>query len=132
MGAFEHKVGGICDKSAFCTGVGTPQQKHHWFLSVVEVAYYAVGYCFPTLTFVGVGLTCAYCQNSIEKQYALFGPFFQTAVVGNGQSEIVLDLFEYVLQRGRWGNALSDAEGQSVSLIGTVIGILPDYNDLDR
>lgn len=46
-------------------------------------------------------------------------------------AEIVLDLLEDILQRRRRRDIAADRETQSVRLSGAVIGVLPEYDDLD-
>lgn len=68
-------------------------------------------------------LTRSNGQSRVQEQDALLGQTSQVAIFGWRETRIlVFDFFVDVSERGRELNALSDREGEAVSLIGLVIG----------
>uniref|UniRef100_A0A7S1YV63 Uncharacterized protein n=1 Tax=Trieres chinensis TaxID=1514140 RepID=A0A7S1YV63_TRICV len=109
----------------------TPKQKHHPLLLVVHGPHDFVCEFLPPPLGVAVGLPPPDGQDGVQKQHSPFRPGIQAPVGGGVDPDVVDRLSEHVPQRGGEGDAPSDREGEAVTLTGTVVRVLTDYDDLD-
>ncbi len=126
---FEDEVPVRVDEGAFPLGVGAPEKKYEVLFLVGEAADDGVGEGFPAFILVGARLVGAHGEGGVEEEDTLVGPAFQIARCGDGNTEVVFNLFEDVLERGRLLDAFGDGEGEPVRLSGTVIGVLSEDDD---
>ena len=84
---------------------------------------------FPAVSAMGIGLVGPDCQDGIEKEHALSGPFDQVSVVGHITAQVVVELIEDIDQGRRRRAARADGEAHAVCLPLPVIGILPQNDN---
>ena len=82
---------------------------------------------------MAIGLALAYGQEGIQQQHALSGPAFQIAVSWRGEIDIGIigQFLVNVSKRRRNLDAFANGKAKTMSLIWTVVGILPDNDDLN-
>ena len=88
----------------------------------------------PTLALVRIGLSSTHGQACVQQQDSSIGPWRQETALLRRWLVVWVVLLEGlvdVLKRWRCGRGRADGEGEAVSLIGTVVGILPCDDDLD-
>ena len=85
----------------------------------------------PAPSRVAGGLTPLHGQRGVEQQHAPLGPGRQVAVRRDGTANVVVKFLEDVAQGRRNSYPGVDREGQAIGLPGTVIGVLPNDDDLD-
>ena len=129
MDGFEDEVSVRVDEGAFPLGVGAPEEEYEVLFFVGEVADDGVGEGFPAFVLMGACLVGAHGEGGVEEEDALVGPAFQIARCGDGNAEVVFNLFEDVLEGGRLLDAFRDGERKPVRLSRTVVRVLPEDDD---
>ena len=89
-----------------------------------------IGKSLPSGLLVRTRLVAFDRKHSVEQENALFRPWSQVAMVGNGKSYIFFQLLVYILKRRRYAYALRHGEGKPHGLPGIVVGVLPQDHHL--
>ena len=98
MGSRDDHMFFVCYKLGLGLCIGSPEDKHHGFLPLVEDFDDTVRKDLPSLPLVGIGLSSAHCQHCVQKQYSLLCPVCQIAVTRHLYAQIIFYLFIYVHQ----------------------------------
>lgn len=87
----------------------------------------------PSTFGVGVGLTVLHGQSGIQQKHTLLSPFSEISVGGRLEADFLVgkQVLIDVFQRRRGRDWLENAEAKSMCLVGLMIGILSDDDDLD-
>lgn len=133
MGGFEDAV--LVWVHGFCFVLSwlSPKKEHDFVALLVDDFNDMVSEFLPSTLSVGIGLTVLYSQGSIQQEYSLACPLAEISVVGLLEVdflvgfEILVDILEG--RRGRYW--LEYTEAQSMSLVGLMVGVLADDNNLD-
>ncbi len=133
MGSAEYQVLGSIDPPSFIFGVIAPEEEGESRAVGTELLDDLVGQGLPAQMLMRSGLAFDYGEGVIEQQYALLGPACEVGGSERGTflAEISIYFFEDISQRGRSNNPLGNREGQPVSLAGSMIGILSEYDYFD-
>ena len=107
----------------------SPEHEDEVVASAVEGGDGSVGERLPSVSAVAKGLMLADGETRVEQEDALSGPSHEVARSRDGRARLGLHLLEDVLKRRREGDAVVHAETKSVGLPGTMIGVLPEYDD---
>lgn len=111
-----------------------PQQKDQGFVPLCDCSDDRIRKVLPSPLFVAVGLGLADRQDVVDQEDALFGPSFQISVLGNGieigNLWIVHQFLVNVAQGGRGLNSTTNGKAEAVGLVGPVVGILSDNDQL--
>ncbi len=120
------------DKVAFLLRVRAPQQEHHAFAVLIQGGDHLIGKGFPAQVGVRVRAAAFHRQHGVEQQHPLFSPALQVAVIRAFEAgNVGRQLFIHVHQRRRRRHAGAHREREAVRLIGPVIRILAEDDDLD-
>ena len=133
MGSAEDQVFGRIDPPSFIFGVIAPEEEGESRTICTELLDDLVGQGLPAQMLMRCGSAIDYGEGVIEQLYALLGPACEVGRSKRGTflAEISVDFFEDISQRGRSDNPLGNREGQAVSLTGSMIGILSEYDYFD-
>lgn len=76
---------------------------------------------------VGTGLMGSHGERGVEQQHPLVGPACEIARGGGYlRAEVIVDFFDDVDQRGRYGNSLRYGETEAMGLPRLVVGVLTE------
>lgn len=131
MGRLQHEVALVVDDETLALGIAAPEHKHQMLALAVEAADDGVGKRFPPAALMRTGTVGLHRQGGVEQQHALLGPAAQTAALGSGPPEVVLDFLENILQRRGLRHAVGHRETEALGLPRLMVGVLPDDDHLD-
>ncbi len=115
----------------FLLGMAAPKQKHYPLSFTVQTGYHLIGETFPPQVGMRVCLACLHCEHSIEQEHPLLSPGDQMPMIGDHETrDIPGQFFVDVNQRRRHLNPGLHREAETMSLVGAVIGILPEDHHL--
>lgn len=132
MGGFEHRMVRLRDQRPFLLGFAPPQDKDHSRLFGCHQLDKTIGKMLPAATLMGVGLARSDRENRVKQQNPLPGPWLQTAIVGNGASQIIVQLPVDISQRKRERpNGWLNGKAEAMSMAWRWVGILADEEHSD-
>ena len=132
VGGLEHIVLRRVDQFPLGACETAPEQEDHARTALRDAADDGIREGLPADGAVGGRLAAAHGQDGVQQENALPGPGLQVGTARHADAQVRLDLPENVLQRRRGGHASRNRKRQAHRLPVTVIGILPQDNDLHR
>ena len=132
------RVGGFQDQMAaliearLALGIGPPQQEHDRLVLLRHHPHDRIGEELPALALMRCRPAHLDRQHAVEQQHPLPRPMFQKAVPGPRNAQVALHLLIDVDQRRRRPHAGLHRKAQAMRLPLAMIGVLPQYHDLDR
>ena len=85
---------------------------------------------FPTFSLMRTRLMRSDGERRVQQEHPLSGPTSQASCRRYGTSQVIMDFFEYVLQRRREGCPVCHGEAQAFRLTRFMIGILSQQDHL--
>ncbi len=132
VGRFKDEMPGAVDDRALALGVGTPEHEDEVFAARGKRLHDGVREGFPAVSLVAAGVSGLHGERGVQEEDALVGPGREVAVPGEERRLVfVLQFLVHVEERGRDGDAGLHGEAEPVGLVGAVVGILPEDDDLD-
>ena len=131
MRRFEHEVTGGIDERGLAPCEVSPQEEHDPVAALGNRADHGIGEFLPADAAVGGSLPRPDGQDRIEQQHYLPSPGLQDGAPAHPDGQGGLDFLEDVLERGRSGYVIGDAETQPHGLTVAVVRVLPQDHGLD-
>ena len=128
MCSCEYQLLRIVQHCFFHLGRSSPEKIYDRAVLIIQSLDNRIGKLFPADSSVGKRLVGADGQYCVQKKYALFCPFFQSAVVRNIAAQVAVEFFINVYQRRGNVYIFSYREAKAVGLSIVMIGILTQNN----
>ena len=125
----EYQMSGAVDESRLLLCITSPQEENQSVAFGSKSLNHGIGEDFPTVTLVRTCLMCPDRKGGVEQEYALCRPTTQTAALRNGNAEVVVNLFEDVLQRRGMCHTVGNRKAKSFGLSEIMIGVLSENDD---
>src|SRR3989338_4368248 len=115
---------------AFCFGVIAPEDENEILALLRELADDRIGKFFPALALMRACCSRTDSQRCVEEQYPLLGPALQIPCFIFHRPDVSRQFFEYILKRRRQRHALTHRKAQAVGLLGAMVRVLAEDDDL--
>ena len=120
------------NQQQFLLGFTSPQYEDHRRLLRRNQFDHVIGESLPTASLMRIGLVRSDCEDRIEHEDALSGPWFQLPVIGDLASHIFMELPINVSQReGQRPNDGLHGETEAMGMTRSRTGILADKQHAD-
>ena len=129
--AGENKMARTVDYGTLALGVRTPEDEDEVVTPYVQFTDDGIGEFLPALPLVRGCSMSTNSKGGIEQQHTLIGPAGKVTIRRWRGTEVVLNLLEYVNQRGRHGGRRTDGKAHAVGLPRLMIGILSKKQQSD-
>ena len=124
MGRREHQMIGICDALLFGPGIGSPQQKHHGLLPLIEQIDDPIGEILPSHAPVGIGCMGPDGEHRVQQQHPSLGPLGQAAVTGTMKSHIIFQFLINIIEGRGHRHPFLHRKAEPMGLAGAMVGVL--------
>lgn len=131
MDGLEHKMAAGVNQRRLATGISAPENEHQMVAVGRQGTYGGIGELLPSVALMACSLMRPDGQRGVEQKHALLSPSGEVARCRDGSACVIVYLAEYVDQRGRRLNAVTNGEAQAVGLAGLMIWVLTNDDNLD-